>query len=432
MIRVFTNGVFDLFHEGHFNLLRKAKSLGDYLLVGVASDESCEKYKRRPFQDWEQRAEKVRSIPFVDEVIKTPWSVDLKRQFYIENSIDIQAQGDKGSSFRVAEDLGVLRVIGTTEGISTTKILRILNSEYSEVIDKGFLNDVRKVFFEGEYYIIKYGNRTVARKYPLSLPKIRIKDEYAVISAFRSVLDDPSFIVKPVCSDENELIIFESAPDEAESLFDWLIEGRSVDEGLFLQVIEKLAQLHNATYNNDELRARHSNNECFHEIKVGTQCLKATDDGEIGRLISSFIERSMEIKSVLLHGDFAPKNILVWTRGVLFIDFEESGYSDPALDIGYFIAHIFIHGIISNNSFLIEMTDFMIKRYASCFSFSRDDIHLVDRINVYVGIFLLSRVNSPAKADYISAAKKDEILSLGEGKIKLHMEKLEKSGFIFH
>ena len=47
MKTVFTNGVWDIFHYGHYNLLRRAKELGDYLLVGVASDESCEKYKRR-------------------------------------------------------------------------------------------------------------------------------------------------------------------------------------------------------------------------------------------------------------------------------------------------------------------------------------------------------------------------------------------------
>ena len=107
---IFTNGVFDLFHEGHFNLLHKANAEGDYLLVGVASDESCANSKRRPWQTWDVRARAVGQVPFVDEVIKTPWSVDLTREFYDRHGITVQVQGDHDSSFPVAEELGILKI----------------------------------------------------------------------------------------------------------------------------------------------------------------------------------------------------------------------------------------------------------------------------------------------------------------------------------
>jgi glycerol-3-phosphate cytidylyltransferase len=62
-------GAYDLFHVGHLNLLKHAKSQCDYLVAGVVSDEKCERTKGiRPFVPLLERAEIVRNIVFVDEV----------------------------------------------------------------------------------------------------------------------------------------------------------------------------------------------------------------------------------------------------------------------------------------------------------------------------------------------------------------------------
>lgn len=64
---VYAAGVFDLFHRGHVELFRKAKALGDRLVVAVNSDELTAKYKRLPVFSQEDRLEIVRSCRFVDE-----------------------------------------------------------------------------------------------------------------------------------------------------------------------------------------------------------------------------------------------------------------------------------------------------------------------------------------------------------------------------
>ena len=68
---VFTNGCFDLLHIGHIELLRYAKSLGDYLVVGINSDSSVKKLKvpTRPINNQQNRKIILESIKFVDEVI---------------------------------------------------------------------------------------------------------------------------------------------------------------------------------------------------------------------------------------------------------------------------------------------------------------------------------------------------------------------------
>ena len=66
----YTTGVFDLFHIGHLNILKKAKENCDYLIVGVSTDELVKDYKKRiPVTPFEQRAEIVAAIRYVDKVV---------------------------------------------------------------------------------------------------------------------------------------------------------------------------------------------------------------------------------------------------------------------------------------------------------------------------------------------------------------------------
>ena len=66
----YTTGVFDLFHFGHLEILRKAKENCDYLIVGVSTDELVQEYKnKRPIITFDQRIEIIKSIKYVDEVV---------------------------------------------------------------------------------------------------------------------------------------------------------------------------------------------------------------------------------------------------------------------------------------------------------------------------------------------------------------------------
>lgn len=395
MKKIFTNGVFDLFHEGHYSLLRRAKDLGDYLLVGVASDESCSCSKRKPLQPWLERANNVRKLPFVDDVVETPWSVDLSEMFFRSHHISLQVQGDTGSGFPVAEQMGILRVIGRTEGISTTKLAGIIDTDF-EYLEGGCLNEVRRVFFENEFYVLKYSNRGLARKFPIILPDHRTRDEYDVVSTFRKRIDNPKYLVNPIYSDRKKLTIFESAPHRAETLSQRIIRD-GLDIELLRSVVQCLTNLHNCTYDDDELRKRFASNDGFIAIKINLQCRQATDDPEFVEPINSFIDESLTIKKVLLHGDIAPKNILIWdAREFLFIDFEESGYADPALDVGYLLAHLFIQGVVAGNGDLNRSLQILLETYIG--DFVGCDESLVQRINKYIGIFIISRLDSKAPA----------------------------------
>jgi glycerol-3-phosphate cytidylyltransferase len=71
MIVGYTTGVFDLFHIGHLNILKSAKSQCDVLIVGVTSDETCVAYKnKRPVIAFDERLEIVKAITYVDDAVE--------------------------------------------------------------------------------------------------------------------------------------------------------------------------------------------------------------------------------------------------------------------------------------------------------------------------------------------------------------------------
>lgn len=122
-------GVFDLFHVGHLNLLRNAKSRCDYLIVGVLTDELAEHFKKKkPVIPYAQRAAIVNAISYVDRVVPVDFSNTRKIDAWKKYHFDCHFSGsDHGADWR--EDLRQLREAGSnmeffvyTRATSSTKI----------------------------------------------------------------------------------------------------------------------------------------------------------------------------------------------------------------------------------------------------------------------------------------------------------------------
>lgn len=87
-------GVFDLFHIGHLNLIRRAKEQCDYLIVGVVSDEQVIKSKKtRPYIPFEERLEIVQACRYVDEAVKIPEDRPNTEDAYHMYHFDVQFSG---------------------------------------------------------------------------------------------------------------------------------------------------------------------------------------------------------------------------------------------------------------------------------------------------------------------------------------------------
>ena len=122
MKKVITYGTFDLLHIGHINLLRRAKALGDYLIVAVSTDEFNAGKHKEAYHSFEDRKAILEAIKYVDEVIpETSW--DQKIKDVQDNNVDVFVMGnDWEGKFDFLKDYCEVVYLPRTEGISSTKI----------------------------------------------------------------------------------------------------------------------------------------------------------------------------------------------------------------------------------------------------------------------------------------------------------------------
>ncbi|MBE6740172.1 MAG: glycerol-3-phosphate cytidylyltransferase [Ruminococcaceae bacterium] len=125
----YTTGVFDLFHIGHLNILKRAKEQCDYLIVGVSTDEVVYNYKhKKPIIPFEERYEIVSAIKYVDEVV--PQTSMDKMEAYKKYKFDALFHGsDWQGSDMYNKIVSELKSVGVevvflphTDGISSTDI----------------------------------------------------------------------------------------------------------------------------------------------------------------------------------------------------------------------------------------------------------------------------------------------------------------------
>jgi len=121
---VFTNGVFDILHKGHFELLKQARELGSELIVAINSDASVKRLKgnSRPVNNEKTRLEQLELLPWVDRVLI--FQEDTPYQTICDLQPDVIV---KGGDYTVDEviggDLAEVYIVPRIEGYSTTEII---------------------------------------------------------------------------------------------------------------------------------------------------------------------------------------------------------------------------------------------------------------------------------------------------------------------
>jgi cytidyltransferase-like protein len=127
--RVYVDMVGDLFHAGHVSLLREARRHGDWLVVGVLSDDTAASYKRRPIMTLAERVAVIESCRYVDEVIEgAPFRVT--QDFLDEHAITTVVHGDDlspegaESVYGAAAAAGKLVYVPRAGGISTSQLIQ--------------------------------------------------------------------------------------------------------------------------------------------------------------------------------------------------------------------------------------------------------------------------------------------------------------------
>ncbi|KAJ8683917.1 hypothetical protein QAD02_019709 [Eretmocerus hayati] len=138
--KVWVDGCYDLVHFGHANNFRQAREFGDYLVVGVHSDEEIAKHKRKTVLTEEERYKIVKAIKWVDEVVRdAPYvtSVELLDEYQCDFCIhgdDPTTTADGKDSYHLVKEAGRYKQVKRTAGISTTNLVnRVLETAKRDV-----------------------------------------------------------------------------------------------------------------------------------------------------------------------------------------------------------------------------------------------------------------------------------------------------------
>ena len=129
MKRVLTYGTYDLLHYGHIRLLKRARALGDYLIVAISTDEFNALKGKKAYHSYARRKEMLEAIRYVDLVIpENSWEqkgTDVKD--YRVDTVVMGSDWVGSERFEYLKDFCEVVYLDRTEGISTSQIKKELN-----------------------------------------------------------------------------------------------------------------------------------------------------------------------------------------------------------------------------------------------------------------------------------------------------------------
>ena len=132
MKKVLTYGTYDILHYGHIRLLKRAKELGDYLIVGISTDEFNAMKGKKSYYSYEVRKEMLEAIKYVDMVIpEREWS--QKPDDIRKYGVDLVVMGSDWEGDERFESLRGycdVRYLDRTEGISTSSIKEAMKEQF--------------------------------------------------------------------------------------------------------------------------------------------------------------------------------------------------------------------------------------------------------------------------------------------------------------
>ncbi|XP_026660352.1 choline-phosphate cytidylyltransferase 2-like isoform X1 [Phoenix dactylifera] len=145
-VRVYADGIYDLFHFGHARALEQAKKLfpNTYLLIGCCNDEITRRYKGKTVMTESERYESLRHCKWVDEVIPdAPWVIT--QEFLDKHKIDFvahdalpyaDASGAGKDVYEYVKSVGKFKETKRTDGISTSDIIMRILKDYNEYVKR--------------------------------------------------------------------------------------------------------------------------------------------------------------------------------------------------------------------------------------------------------------------------------------------------------
>lgn len=212
----FTTGIFDMFNIRHLNILEKAKSMCDYLIVGVSTDELVRKEKNKsPIIPFSERAEIVKAIRYVDQVIPQidenkidAWTNCHFDKIFVDPDLHGASQGKLFEEEFTSRGVEIV-YISHTNGITTSQLtdfmekelyeINIINRDADEGVRIGYTTGVFDLFHIGHLNIIRRAKERCGKlivgvstddavvSYKHKVPTVSFSERIQIVKAIRYV-----------------------------------------------------------------------------------------------------------------------------------------------------------------------------------------------------------------------------------------------------
>ncbi len=198
-----------------------------------------------------------------------------------------------------------------------------------------------------------------------------------------------------------------------------LLSGRT-DDAIAQGCGRLMAMLHAETWGNETIAKQIGDRQFFDDLRVDPyyRQIARQDDG-LRPAVDQLIQSLESHPRCLVHGDFSPKNLLVFDGGLMLVDFEVGHYGDPAFDLGFFLSHLVLKAVRAAPEFdpYLQLIDSFWTEYAQCFcagAGSGEFAELTARGIQNLAGCLLARIDGKSTVDYLAdEARRHAVRRLG-------------------
>jgi 5-methylthioribose kinase len=186
-----------------------------------------------------------------------------------------------------------------------------------------------------------------------SLAKLRVQDDWRAerrrifreaeaIQALRPVLGQAAVPQVAYVDRENYLFVMTASPPGSIMWKEFLLEGR-VDRDVARHAGALLALMITSSQRDPWFQTVFEDRTVFDQLRVDPYYrTTAARHPDVRPVIEKLVADSWQIRSAIVHGDYSPKNMLVWGSNIFLIDFEVVHWGDPAFDAGFLLNHLFL------------------------------------------------------------------------------------------
>ncbi|SFP36871.1 Phosphotransferase enzyme family protein [Oscillibacter sp. PC13] len=222
----------------------------------------------------------------------------------------------------------------------------------------------------------------------------------------------PNAVPKPISYDAENYIMVRKAVPESWAMWKSRLLNGEMNYRVAEKAITALCTVHNETAHSAEIARRFHNQQFFYDLRIEPYIQhvlkKYPQFAKKGAAVMTFLTTE---RSVLIHGDYSPKNILVKDDGICILDMEVACYGNPCFDVAFFSNHFLLKAVKHpewSHGYL-ELLSYMMRLYfdrVTCV-----EPTLLERQAIQtLGFLLLARVDGKSPVEYLTAAQDQNLV----------------------